>query len=80
MVTLIFGQTLVFWSGIAAGTIFALLMLTCSVNLRCAGEICSDEKRKKLHGLHKHFVWLSAAAIAAHLFLAILSSLFHVWI
>ncbi len=97
MVTLILGQTLIFWSGIIAGIIFAALMLTCSVNLRCMSGACSDNKRKRLYGrhanevrgsaknrrflcVHKYFVWLSIAAIVVHAFLAVLSSLFHVWI
>lgn len=80
MVTLIFGQTLVFWSGILAGIFFVLLMLTCSVNLRCMGGACSDNKRKKFYGLHKYFFRLSIAAVAVHVFLAVLASLFHIWV
>lgn len=80
MVTFILGQTLVFWSGILAGISFILLMFTCSFNLGCMNGICSDEKRRKLFGLHKYFVWLSIVAITVHITLGILSSIFHIWL
>jgi len=80
MTTFLLGQTLVFWSGILAAISFILLMLTCSFNLSCMNGICSDEKRKKLFGLHKYFVWSSIAIVAVHMTLALLSSVFHIWL
>ena len=80
MTTFILGQTLVFWSGILAGVSFIFLMFTCSFNLGCMNGICSDEKRKKLFGLHKYFVWLSIITVIIHITLALLSSIFHVWL
>ncbi|HLD58445.1 MAG TPA: hypothetical protein VI977_02275 [archaeon] len=80
MVTIIFGQTLVMWSGLFAGISFALLMVTCAYNLGCANGICSNEKRKKLSQLHKYFVWSTIITVAIHIILALLSSVFYIWL
>lgn len=80
MVTLILGQTLVFWSGVLAGASFVLLMVTCSVNLGCADGVCSGKTRKKLFALHKYFVWAGIVTVAIHAVLALLASVFHIWL
>lgn len=80
MATFILEQTLVFWSGILAGTSFVLLMVTCSFNLGCMNGICSGEKRKKLFCLHKYFVWSTIVTVFIHIILATLASIFHIWL
>ena len=80
MVTLVLGQTLVFWSGIAAGIAFVFLMATCAYNLSCANGICRPKTRERLFKYHKYFVWISVIFIAIHIMLALLSSVFHIWL
>lgn len=80
MVTLLFGQTIIFWSGVLAGVSFIILMVTCSFNLGCMGGICNEEKRKKLFGLHKYFVWSSIILVAIHAILALLAYILGIWL
>lgn len=79
MVTLIMGQTLVFWSGMLAGLSFVLLMVTCNFIKSCMGRVCGQERASRLHRMHKYFVYSTIAAVAAHTALAMLSSI-GVWI
>lgn len=80
MVTIILGKTIIFWSGILAGISFTLLMITCSFNLSCMNGICREERRRKLFGLHKYFVWSTIITIFIHITLALLSSLLGIWL
>ena len=74
MVTLILGKTLVFWSGIVAGAIlfgglFARVIISKS-NLNI-------EKKKRIN---KYLFRLSIIFILIHVTLALLSSLFWIWL
>ncbi len=75
MVTLIFGKTLVFWSGNIAGAFFfgglfvrAIINKLESINI----------ERKKI--ISKYLFRLSIIFILIHVSLALLSSLFGIWI
>ena len=75
MATLILGKTLVFWSGILSGISFLLMMLSCSFIIRLGGKFAEMRMR-----LHKYFVTSTVILILIHLTLALLSSLFGVWL
>ena len=75
MVTLILGKTLVFWSGIIAGTFFfGGLFARTIIN---KAENMYIEKKKRIN---KYLFRLSITFILIHIVLALLSSLFGVWI
>lgn len=75
MVTLILGKTLVFWAGILAGIFFfGGLLARIIVNKM---ENIDVEKKKKIN---KNLFRLSIIFILIHVSLALLSSLFGVWL
>lgn len=75
MVTLILGKTLVFWSGILAGIFFfGALLARMIVN---KSENIDIETKKKIS---KYIFRLSIIFILIHVTLALLSSLFSIWI
>lgn len=75
MVTLILGKTLVFWGGIIAGILFfGGLLARMIVN---KSENMDIEKKKKIN---KYLFRLSIIFILIHVALALLSSLFGIWI
>mgnify|MGYP001601778312 CR=1 FL=1 len=75
MVTLILGKTLVFWSGITAGIFFiGGLFVGTIVNKSKKLDI---EKKKRIR---KYIFRLSIIFILIHVSLALLSSLFKIWL
>ena len=75
MVILILGKTLVFWSGVIAGTFFfGGLFVRAIIN---KSENIDIEKKKKIS---KYLFRLSIIFILIHVTLALLSSLFGVWL
>ena len=75
MVTLILGKTLVFWAGIVAGIFFfGGLLVRAIVNK--SGNI--NIEKKKI--INKYILRLSIIFILIHVSLALLSSLFGVWL
>ena len=75
MVTLILGKTLVFWSGITAGILFfGGLLVRLIINKLTNLDI---ERKKKIN---KYFFRLSIIFILIHVSLALLSSLFGIWL
>ena len=75
MVTLILGKTLVFWAGILAGIfLFGGLFMRLIVNKSDSMDI---EKKKRIN---KYLFRLSIIFILIHVALALLSSLFGIWI
>ena len=75
MVTLILGKTLVFWSGILAGTFFFGGLLVRAIINKL--ENIDTEKKKRIN---KHLFRLSIIFILIHVSLALLSSLFGIWL
>lgn len=75
MVTLILGKTLVFWSGILAG-IFLFGGLLARVIINKLKNIDTETKRK----INKYLFRLSIIFILIHMTLALLSSLYGIWI
>lgn len=75
MVTLILGKTLIFWSGIFAGIFFFGGILAKAI-LNKSNSI-DIEKRKRAG---KYLFRLSIIFILIHMTLALLSSLFGIWI
>ena len=75
MVTLILGKTLVFWAGILAGIfLFGGLFMRLIVNKSDSMDI---EKKKRIN---KYLFRLSIIFILIHVSLALLSSLFGIWL
>ena len=75
MVTLILGKTLVFWAGILAGIfLFGGLFMRAIVNKSDSMDI---EKKKRIN---KYLFRLSIIFILIHVSLALLSSLFGIWL
>jgi len=74
MVTLILGKTLVFWAGILAGIFFFGVLLARLVINKSRLEI---EKKKKIN---KYIFYLSIIFILIHVALALLSSLFGIYL
>ena len=75
MVTLILGKTLVFWSGIIAGTFFfGGLFMRFFINKLKDSEI---ERKKKTNRLLFIFTII---LVLIHIILALLSSLFSIWL
>ena len=70
MVTLILGKTLIFWSGNLAVLSFTMMLSTCS----CIAKKSFGAK------MHKYFVTLTVILVIIHVSLALLSSLFDIWI
>ncbi len=75
MVTLILGKTLVFWAGILAGIFFFGGLFAKVIISRL--ENINIEKKKKIS---KYLFRLSVIFILIHVVLALLSSLFGIWI
>ena len=74
MVTLILGKTLVFWIGIVAGVFFFGGLLARMIINKSNLDI---EKKKKIG---KYLFRLSIIFILIHVALALLSSLFGIWL
>ena len=74
MVTLILGKTLVFWAGILAGIFFFGGLLARLITSKSNLDI---EKKKKIN---RYLFRLSIIFILIHVTLALLSSLFGIWI
>ena len=75
MVTLILEKTLVFWAGILAGIfLFGGLFMSTIINKSNKIDI---EKKKKIK---KYLFRLSIIFILIHVTLALLSSLFSIWV
>lgn len=75
MVTLILGKTLVFWSGVIAGTFFfGGLFMRFFINKLKDLEI---ERKKKIN---KFLFILTIILVIIHITLALLSSLFGIWL
>jgi len=75
MVTLILGKTLVFWSGIAAGTsFFTGLFIRFFINKSKDLEI----GRKKM--INRGLFILTIILVMIHMTLGLLSSLFNIWL
>lgn len=72
MVTLILGKTLVFWSGILAGTFFFSGLIARYL----LGNV-TTEKRKRIG---KCLLVISIVSVLIHMTLALLSSLFGIWL
>ncbi len=73
MVTLLFGKTLVFWSGTLAFISFLLMLSTCHF----IGKFFGFANREKIH---KYFIISTIILVVIHVTLALLSSLFGVWL
>lgn len=75
MVTLILGKTLVFWAGIVAGIVlFGGLLVRIIIN---KSENIDIEKKKRIN---KYIFRLSIIFVLIHVILALLSSLFGIWL
>ncbi len=74
MVTLILGKTLVFWTGILAGVFFFGGLLARLIINKSSFD---KEKKKKIS---KYLFILSIIFILIHVTLALLSSLFGIWL
>ena len=75
MVTLILGKTLVAWSGWLAGIIFFGGLLV-RIIINKSGSMDIETKKK----INKYFFRLSIIFILIHVTLALLSSLFSIWL
>lgn len=75
MVTLILGKTLVFWSGVLAGISFFLMLCTCNFILKFGNFMIKIRTR-----IHKYLVILTVIFVVIHIVLALLSSLFSIWL
>ena len=75
MVTLILGKTLVFWAGILAG-IFFFGGLLARVIINKSDSMDIETKKK----ISKYLFRLSIIFISIHATLALLSSLFGIWV
>ena len=75
MVTLILGKTLVFWAGILAGIFFFGGLLARIIINKL--ENIDIEKKKRIN---KYIFRLSIIFILIHVSLALLSSLFGIWL
>lgn len=75
MTTLILGKTLVFWSGIVSGISFLLMIAGCSFVIKLGGRFAEMRMR-----LHKYSMVATVSLILIHLTLALISSLFGVWL
>ncbi len=78
MATIILGQTLVFWSGIAAGIAFAISLCTCRCVLE-SGYFPFQRLKARLAASHTKIMRISAATVAAHILLGLLASIFGIW-
>lgn len=75
MVTLILGKTLIFWSGIFAG-IFFFGGLLAKVIINKSRDVDIEKKKRT----SKYLFRLSIIFILIHMTLALLSSLYGIWI
>lgn len=73
---MIFGQNLVYWSGILTGIFFALGFLGC----RCFFKLTGNKAFSWILRYHKLIVCLSAGFFLLHLSLAVLSRNFNIGI
>ena len=75
MVILILGKTIIFWSGILAAISLFIMLFTCHFISKLLN--LANEKRAKIH---KYFVIITIISALVHITLALLSSLFNIWI
>ncbi len=79
MVTILLGQTLVFWTGVLAATFFTVDVLTCYwVHGLKLGFL--KNYAAKMTALHKIAKPLSIAFVALHVSLALLAYVFNFWL
>jgi len=73
---IIFGQSLIYWSGILTGVFFVLSFLGCCCNLRLAKNKFFNLAQK----YHKKIIYLAVVFFIFHLVLAVLGKNFKIWI
>ena len=75
MVILILGKTIIFWSWILAAISLFSMLFTCKFISRIIGL-----KKENIIKIHKYFVIVTITSALVHITLALLSSLFNIWI